>query len=331
MGKFDSPSFQPPKKPALVQFGHNLWNNLTGKNERSQTAIDNSLIKKREVIKKQSFKERRNIMSSQSINTYRAGERLSPQETAQKIRNIFGDVSSVSIPRSNGGAELAFKKSDGLYYFSGKNTPCYLGKGETVSKNTEKKEAIPASAKRVQVETQGKINKLLPWNWGKGDIRDTLLSSLGDGYYANQDKKNNCGPTACAIAAARLVKGLNPYKLRDIFTRAAPGAMSWDAPSRLLQPMGLNVQSRSSLSPSDIDSLLNQGNVILASATPKSGLTTGGHIIALTGARGANQWENSDPNIRNIQKGLGIIGPQNLMNGGAKQYWIVSRGSNAVA
>ncbi len=325
MWKLNSPSSQPQGKPALVQFGHNFWNKMTGKYENPKVNLEKPLIKKREEIKKQSSKERRNIVSSQSINTYTAWERLSPAETAQKVQNIFGNVESVKMPRSNGTTEVATRRADGLFYFAGKNTPCYLGKGETVSKNVEKKESILTSTQKVKIETRWRINKLLPWNWGKEDMSNTLVNSLGEWYYANQDKKNNCWPTACAIAASRLIKGLNPYKLRDKFTRAAPGAMSWDAPSRLLQPMGLRVQPRSSLSPSDINSLLTQGNVILASTTPKSGLTRWGHIIALTGARGLNQWVNSDPNIRNIQKWFGTIWPQNLMNGWAKQYWVVSR------
>ena len=87
---------------------------------------------------------------------------------------------------------MATRRADGLFYFSGKNTPCYLGKGETVSKNTEKKEAILTSTQKIQVETQRKMNRLVPWNWGKGDTGNTLVNSLGEGYYANQDKKNNC-------------------------------------------------------------------------------------------------------------------------------------------
>lgn len=45
---------------------------MTGKYENPKVNLEKPLIKKREEIKKQSSKERRNIVSSQSINTYTA-------------------------------------------------------------------------------------------------------------------------------------------------------------------------------------------------------------------------------------------------------------------
>jgi hypothetical protein len=39
------------------------------------------------------------------------------------------------------------------------------------------------------------------------------------------------------------------------------------------------------MTPTQIDAEINRGNVVVASATPKSGLTNGGHIVALTGSQ----------------------------------------------
>ncbi len=73
MRKTDVPSSEPSKKPALVQFGHDLWNKLTGQYEYAkQPKVERMAVAERRNILKQSTKERRNIFSLQSINTYTA-------------------------------------------------------------------------------------------------------------------------------------------------------------------------------------------------------------------------------------------------------------------
>jgi hypothetical protein len=163
--EFTRPSSGKPQntetgKPALVEFWHNLWNTLTGQNQQEKSELRNNFKQKKEALSTQSRAARRNIFAPQSINTYSAWERMSPTETAQKIWSIFGDVSRVRIPRSNGRAEVATRRSDGLFYFVGKNVPCYLDKDETISKDIETK-----TTQEVQTQTQSKLNKLLPWNW----------------------------------------------------------------------------------------------------------------------------------------------------------------------
>jgi hypothetical protein len=79
-----------------------LWNKITGKYEYAKKPkAEIMAVTERRNILRQSTKERSSVMSSRSVGTYTAGERLSPQETAQKIQNIFGNVENVRIPRSN--------------------------------------------------------------------------------------------------------------------------------------------------------------------------------------------------------------------------------------
>lgn len=159
MWKTDIPSSLSSNKPALVQFGHDLWNKLTGKYEYARTPIEKNVSKERRTVLQQSSTERRTLLHRQSINIYRAWERLSPEETAQKIQNIFGNVESVRIPRSSWSIEVAIRGENGLFYFSGKNTPCYLDKGETVSKNLDVKES---KVRAVQSKVWRRVDSLLP-------------------------------------------------------------------------------------------------------------------------------------------------------------------------
>ncbi len=46
--------------------------------------------------------------------------------------------------------------------------------------------------------------------------------------------------------------------------------MSWSSPQKWLNPLGLNVDQRSSMTASEINSQVQSGNVVLTSVTPKS-------------------------------------------------------------
>lgn len=105
--------------------------------------------------------------------------------------------------------------------------------------------------------------------------------SPNNGYYNAQDLSNNCGATACSIAASKLT-GANAQQLEEKFTAQDPGGMSWSSPQKWLNPLGLNVDQRSSMTSAEIHNQVQSGNVVLTSVTPQSGLTPGGHITAIT-------------------------------------------------
>jgi len=149
-------------------------------------------------------------------------------------------------------------------------------------------------------------------------------------YYNAQNESNNCWPTACSIAASKLT-GMNAEELEKKFTSDRPGWMSWDSPQHWLGQLGLGVRQTGSLSPSQIHNEINNGNVVVTSVWPRSWLTSWGHIIALVWSRKTADWYwfvNADPNYNNILQWHDFIDDERLQWGGAKQYWIVSKGGN---
>lgn len=113
-------------------------------------------------------------------------------------------------------------------------------------------------------------------------------SVANEEYYNRQNKYFNCGPTACSIAAAKLL-GRDPEKLETQFTNSLLArkkgkkykGMDWDLPAKWLRPLNLQVQQKNSLTPAEIHDYIKKGAVVIASVTPKSKLTSGGHITAL--------------------------------------------------
>jgi hypothetical protein len=167
------------------------------------------------------------------------------------------------------------------------------------------------------------------WIWRQLSRAQWLFDVSQESYYNAQDLSNNCGPTAASIAAAKLL-GWDAQALENDFTHDRPGAMSWSSPFRWLQSkLGLSVRQRDSMSPQEIHQAISSGAVVMASVTPKSGLTSWWHITSLVGSAqspdGEYQFVNADPNYRNIARWKGIIDADVLEHGGAKQYWIVSK------
>ncbi len=177
------------------------------------------------------------------------------------------------------------------------------------------------------VERKPGIFNFLTRSWsGKGFTWQVAQKN----YYNAQDLSNNCGPTACSIAASKLT-GKNAEALEKQFTSDRPGGMSWDSPQHWLKPLWLWVKQASSLSASEIHNEISKGNVVVTSVWPRSWLTSQGHIIALVWSRKTadGYWfVNADPNYRNILRWYDFIDDDRLKWGGAKQYWVVSKNSN---
>lgn len=345
MWKFDISSSQIQPKPAIVQFGHNFWNKLTGKYDHEKTALETTITQERKNISRGSSIALRNVIDRQSIHTYIAWERLSPSETAQKIRNIFGDVESVSMPRSNGIVERAFKKSNGLFYFSWSSHPCYLEKGERVSlQNNERQETRSPAIKKITSNVRKSVSENTEWDWESKNIFKRLFSwhksqnkqpPSFPTYYNPQNRWNNCGPTACSMVAAKLL-GIDPEVFENKHTNKTwKNMMEWSSPKNWLGPLGLSVQERdgSNLSQSELHQILQDPNkAVIASVRPWSWLTQHKHITALVGSQKTNEGyiiTNADPNYNNIRKWLGHIPAERLAHGGAKHYWIVEKNSVA--
>lgn len=190
----------------------------------------------------------------------------------------------------------------------------------------EKKKSEQGIQKLSKTPTRAVKNKN---NFFKFNIAGGRLWKVTNkNYYNAQNLSNNCGPTACSIAAAKLT-GMSAEKLEKKFTSNRPGGMSWDSPQHWLTPLWLNVVQASSLTADQIHREINKGNVVVTSVWPSSWLTNWGHIIALVWSQKTGDWYtfvNADPNYNNIIRWYDMIDDGRLDWGGAKQYWIVSKG-----
>lgn len=284
----------------------------------------------------------------QGVSNFTAPRRFDAQQTAQMIERTFWKVSSVVLPRSSGKLETAFKKSNGLFYFSWSNNPCFLEKWEQVSLNTnESRNVRSPKVRKVTSYVRKSVETNTEWSWESKNIFKRLFSTAKSqkkqptwfpDYYNPQNQWDNCGATACSMVAAKLL-GIDAEAFENKHTivgnsNRSINRMLWTSPKRWLGPLGLSVREIpwKYLSMSELHQILQDPNkAVIASVTPKSWLTGGGHITALVGSKKTENGytiTNADPNYNNIRKWHGHISSDKLVGGGAANYWIVEKNSS---